>query len=385
MLAKTMSPKPVIIFVTTDFDNIDNGPGTFTQYLWDTFSEDKDLEFHVVAASHQIHPRITNYLSSASSAEYYKNMQNAMDQTVSRLKSSRHRPIVHCNIPHAIARFPTGSFNIAQANDYDAVHLMRNLTSIYHENSARRIATMCWRRWRERRIFRTAELVLANSEFTRQAILKGYRLDPQRVQRVYKAVDIERFYPLANDKNGRVDIRNPKLIFIGSNWIRKGFDLLIEALVVLHREGVKPELVVVGPPDAHRNQDLVNAVKASAIASQVEFMGRVTRGDLPAILWQCDVGILPSRHEALGVAVIEFMASGLPVVASNTGGIPEIVTHEKNGLLFESGSVKSLCEAIRKILHLGYHRRLQRNASLRAQDFSKKKMTDTIKKIYLSA
>jgi len=65
---------------------------------------------------------------------------------------------------------------------------------------------------------------------------------------------------------------------------------------------------------------------------------------MPCFMNAMDISLLPSKREAFGLVVIEAMASGLPVIGTNTGGVPEIITHEKNGLLFEPFDVDKLAK-----------------------------------------
>ena len=76
-------------------------------------------------------------------------------------------------------------------------------------------------------------------------------------------------------------------------------------------------------------------LQGAGVAERVYLLGRRTRTEVAALLWHSDVLVLPSRREALGVAVLEGMAASLPVVASRAGGIPEILRPGVEGLLVE--------------------------------------------------
>jgi glycosyltransferase involved in cell wall biosynthesis len=74
------------------------------------------------------------------------------------------------------------------------------------------------------------------------------------------------------------------------------------------------------------------------------------RTDIPQILAAADAAILPSMAEGLPNAVLEYLAAGKPTIATSVGGIPEIIQHEKNGLLIPPGSPEALQSAIIRIL-----------------------------------
>jgi L-malate glycosyltransferase len=74
------------------------------------------------------------------------------------------------------------------------------------------------------------------------------------------------------------------------------------------------------------------------------------RGDIPVVLAGSDVMVLPSHREGLPLAIVEAMLSRVAVIAANTGGVPEIITHGKDGLLFEAGDVTTLAGYIEQLV-----------------------------------
>lgn len=96
-----------------------------------------------------------------------------------------------------------------------------------------------------------------------------------------------------------------------------------------------------------------------------------------------DLFVLASRSEALAYVIIEACIAGLPIVASNVGGIPEIITHEKDGILFPQGDVEALTKYYTQLLSDEKLRNaLAQNALLRAQDFTLEKMVEKTTKLY---
>jgi glycosyltransferase involved in cell wall biosynthesis len=168
---------------------------------------------------------------------------------------------------------------------------------------------------------------------------------------IYGGADHRRFAPDPTDTRGGV-------LFVGRLTPHKGVDRLIEAMP----EGT--ELRVVGssghdPRSPER--DYPELLRRLAARRRVEFLGAVPERDLPALYRGARILALPSVHltcygrqvavsELLGLAAIEAMASGTPVVASRLGGVPEIVEHGVTGFLVEPGDVSELRERLAEVL-----------------------------------
>jgi glycosyltransferase involved in cell wall biosynthesis len=126
----------------------------------------------------------------------------------------------------------------------------------------------------------------------------------------------------------------------------KGVDVLLDAWRLLEREESEAYLVIAGDgPDAQ-------ALRARALTlhdpNRVRFLG--LRRDMHRVYHAFDVFVLGSRLEAISLAVLEAMASGLPVVATKTGGIPEVVVDGRTGLLVPPEHPSALARALREVI-----------------------------------
>jgi glycosyltransferase involved in cell wall biosynthesis len=131
------------------------------------------------------------------------------------------------------------------------------------------------------------------------------------------------------------------------HYPKKGQDLLIKAIYQCKQAGFNIQAKLMGGVYNYSQpsyQALKQMVSELDLNSEVEFL--VNRTDVPEVLKQADVFVLPSRYEGLGLVVLEAMAAGLPVIASNIDGPAELIQHGHNGLLFESDHVASLVQQI---------------------------------------
>ena len=116
------------------------------------------------------------------------------------------------------------------------------------------------------------------------------------------------------------------------------------------------------------------------LAARVVFTGTHSRSEIARRIRESDLLVVPSRMETQGVVVIEALASGVPVLASDVGGIPETVI-PGTGWLFPVGSVEALSEALRRLL--GAHSNLDRDALVqRAAQFSRERVGERLRDVY---
>lgn len=132
---------------------------------------------------------------------------------------------------------------------------------------------------------------------------------------------------------------------------QKGQDLAIQAISRLVNQGLDVQLFIFGENTKNETDYeklLKQMVNDFGLKEKVHFLGYTDNilGEIAKV----DFLIVPSWRETFGRVVIEAMSVGTPVVASNAGGIPDIVAHKKNGLLFETKNANSLTESIRELL-----------------------------------
>jgi glycosyltransferase involved in cell wall biosynthesis len=161
-----------------------------------------------------------------------------------------------------------------------------------------------------------------------------------RADRVQQTMTPERALPPRRDGLVRV-------VCLGQLVERKGLDVLIEAFA---RLGVPAELLIAGGDwsAAGYPEQLRMLAQALGAADRIHFENH--RQDVGAVLSTADIFVLPSRSDARPRSIIEAMSLGLPVVASEVGGIPSLVLHEQTGLLVPPGNAAALAAALVRLI-----------------------------------
>jgi glycogen(starch) synthase len=196
--------------------------------------------------------------------------------------------------------------------------------------------------------------------------LVGNGVAPERVFVVPSGVNPRVFRGSEEPVPWPPDLEGPVVAFVGRLARQKGPHVLLQAARRL--SGTGAVFVFVG--DGEERASLERAAARHGLLDRVVFTGFVAHDRVPSVLAHADLLVLPSIYEELGSILIEAMQAGLPIVASDTGGIPDAITHEENGLLVPSGRPIALADAIARVLgDPCLARRLSRAARRRAADY----------------
>ncbi len=197
-------------------------------------------------------------------------------------------------------------------------------------------------------VYHRLDAILANSRFTAQMIQAAYRLPAEKVFVCYKSVDAAYWRREMAARSGKRAAGPKRVLFVGTNMQRKGLPTLIKAAPQVARALPGVQFLVVGEDKA------IPAMRKLCCEEGVEgnfqFLGWKSQAELLELYAGADVFVLPSLTEALGVALLEAMAAGLPVIGSDAGGIPEIITDGVNGLLVPPDNPARLADALVRAL-----------------------------------
>jgi phosphatidylinositol alpha-1,6-mannosyltransferase len=199
------------------------------------------------------------------------------------------------------------------------------------------------------------DVVLCNSTYTRSR-LEGLGLPTARLGLLVGGVDPERYRPGPSRAAAALD--RPVLGTAGRLKPIKGFEVALEATARLRTAGRAARLLLAGAgPEEERLRTLATRL---GLDGAVEFLGDIEAGAMPDFYRRLDVYLQPSveiRHEATGLpqaesmgrALLEAQASGVPVVASRSGGIPDVIEEGRSGLLVAPGRPEALADAIARL------------------------------------
>ncbi len=173
---------------------------------------------------------------------------------------------------------------------------------------------------------RRATAIIAVSEATKKDLVNYYSIEPSKIHVVPEAPS-DTFRPpaAAELRHVRDHYRLPDryLIHIGTIEPRKNLSRLVDGVRVLQDEFPGLSLVLVGAK-GWLTEDLFNKIKSNGMADLIRHLGWVSEQDLPGIIGGADLAVQPSLYEGFGLPILEHMACGQVVAASNRGSLPEV-------------------------------------------------------------
>ena len=253
-------------------------------------------------------------------------------------------------------------------------------------SSQRDLSHDAWYRSRRsrihRRIQKMSSAVLTNAKSIRDGLVdEGF--DPEQVRVIYNGVDLERFRTARRDRERLFPgLRGCKLVVLVGNMHSevKGQRLVIAAAPQILDRFPNTRFILAG--DGELRPKFEKEVCEVGVESSFMFLGR--RSDVPEILAACDIAILPSFAEGMPNAVLEYLAAGLPTVATAVGGNGEVVEDGISGILIPPKDPEALATAVCRLLeNENLSAQIARNGHARVrQKFSFENLIEEVDKLY---
>ena len=216
-----------------------------------------------------------------------------------------------------------------------------------------------------------SERVIVTSSAMRKEVEEHFHLPSEKIDVIPNAIDASKYE--VNVDRGAVKRRfgiNPHekiILFIGRLVPQKGVEYLIRATPKIIEQHPESRIVIVG--DGWIKDQLWSLAASIGCRHKITFLGFVSDQDLIELTLSSDVLVVPSIYEPFGIVALEGMAAGIPVVASDVGGLAEIVEHDKTGFLAYRENPDSIAWGVNKILSdPGYASWLVQNAKRKIRE-----------------
>lgn len=195
--------------------------------------------------------------------------------------------------------------------------------------------------------------IIVASDFMKHEVNRIFDSPLDKIDVIYNGVNASKFEFEWSDQE-RAEYRakfaepDQKIILYVGRFVReKGIHLLLDAANMILAEDPKAKIVIVGGGDKDRFQRFSDW---AGVGDSVMFTGFMSSRPLYQLYRCADLAVFPSLYEPFGIVALEAMAAGVPVVASDAGGLTEVVLHDKTGTSMFSGNAESLAWAVIRVL-----------------------------------
>ena len=188
-------------------------------------------------------------------------------------------------------------------------------------------------------IWKKANALVTPSEGLKNRALKF--LPSVAIEVIPNGVELDRFGPAETAQKAEI----LRLLTVGRLSVTKRVEILIDAIEIMHRDGYKVHFKIVG--GGQLQQKLKQIVSEKNLGNIIEFTGRIDAEDMPQVYRQNDIFISASMQEGMSNAMLEAMASGLPIITTHCEGVDELIAD--NGFVVEDANPEEIAKVVRKI------------------------------------
>jgi glycosyltransferase involved in cell wall biosynthesis len=206
----------------------------------------------------------------------------------------------------------------------------------------------------EEKMLERSNKIIAVSDFTRKELLQYYKVKEDKIRVIHNGVDVNKFQPPSDKRKVKEALGfspdDVAILSVGRLYARKGLFTLIESMPAVVRSFPRAKFIISGKGQSNEMMKLMRHAARQGVEDSIIFTGYFPDSKLPKLYQAADVFAFSTFYENLPFAVLEALSSGLPVVTTNVGGIPEMIESGRNGLLVKPFNAKELTDRVLYLL-----------------------------------
>ena len=208
----------------------------------------------------------------------------------------------------------------------------------------------------EEKMLKRADKIIAVSHFTKRELLEYYRVPESKIRVIYNGVDTRKFQPAEDKRKIKealgFNAEDLAIVSVGRLYARKGLFTLIESIPAVVKRFKNAKFIISGKGQSDEMRKLIAYAEKIGVKDNMVFTGYYPDKKLPKLYQAADVFAFSTFYEHHPFAILEALSTGLPVVTTSVGGIPETIESGKNGFLVEPFNPAQFAD---KILYLLEH------------------------------
>lgn len=206
----------------------------------------------------------------------------------------------------------------------------------------------------EEKMLERAKKIIAVSHFTKRELLEYYKIPENNIRVIHNGVDVNKFKPAPDKRKVKEALGfNPDdlaIVSVGRLYARKGLFTLIESMPAVVKRFKNAKFIISGKGQSDEMRKLIAHAEKLGVKNNIIFTGYYPDKKLPKLYQAADVFAFSTFYEHHPFAVLEALATGLPVVTTTVGGIPETIESDKNGFLVEPFNPRQFADRILYLL-----------------------------------
>ncbi len=354
-----------VCFVTPEYFPISGGTGAYVYYLSHNLQK-LGHNVHVVARDKQDSEKVVNgidvhYIKGAGNAltKYWRFARSA-SKKIEELNKQNGFDVIHANLPlvpnFAIPKDASKALICAVHSTWkgEAIVTKRDNPKNLNPNEKSMLRYNFLLRSYEKKLMNRSDALIAVSNYTVDELTELYGIDEKKIHVIYNGVDVQKFKPRPDRTELRRDFgleaEKKIVLFVGRLYHRKGLEILLRSIPPVLQEFSDVKFVISGKGFKEKEESLRNLAKQLDIEDHVTFMGYVPDEKLPNLYSASDIFVLPAIYENFPFAILEAQATGLPVISTKVGGIPEFLVDNENGFLIDAGDSAQLTQRVLALL-----------------------------------
>jgi glycosyltransferase involved in cell wall biosynthesis len=354
-----------VCFVTPEYFPISGGTGAYVYYLSHSLQK-LGHNVHVVARHKQDSEDVfdgikVHYIKGTGNAltRYWRFARSA-SKKIEELNKQIGLDIIHANLPlvpsFAIPKDSAKALVCAVHSTWKGEAIVTRQSNPKELNPNEKMMLRFNRVLRryETQLMNQSDALIAVSRYTVGELTELYGIEEEKIHVIYNGVDINKFKPRPDraklQREFGLDEKKKIILFVGRLYHRKGLEILLQSIPPVLQEFGDVKFAISGTGFKKKEQSLRDLAKELDIEDYVKFLGYVPDEKLPELYSASDIFVLPAIYENFPFAILEAQATGLPVISTKVGGIPEFLADKENGFLIDPGDTKQLTQRVLTLL-----------------------------------
>jgi glycosyltransferase involved in cell wall biosynthesis len=358
--------KMKVCFISPEYLPLSGGTGSYVYYLSKELLKN-GYSIQIITGSQTVKDVIMSKRLSVSFLKIPKipivksfMFAGSSYRKLNRIKGSLRADIAHVNLPLVpnfavppnFARALISTVHSTWKGEAEAIN--EEPYSRLNSNEKFLVSFNWFLRIFEKRMIERSNKLIAVSDFTKKELKRFYKISEDRIRVIHNGVDTVKFKPAASKRTVKEQLGfRPDCILIlsvGRLYARKGLFTLIESMPTIVRKFPNAKFVISGKGQSDEMKKLIAHAKKLNVENNIVFTGYFPDRKLPTLYQAADIFAFSTFYEHHPFAVLEALSTGLPVVTTNVGGIPETIIDGKNGFTCQPFNAKQMSNRILYLL-----------------------------------